>query len=145
MCSSLLQGLRQTRLYIANGVCLFVSWLFARIALFLWFFKHMWDHQTEIAELRQDVQTLILTVPPLLFVLNVFWFTKILKGLLKLLRGQDAKVCCQQYIDASTCRAMCVCSWRHLSVACTWSQMPAILCYGHDQLPASVLTAMTCS
>lgn len=85
-------GLRKSNIYIANGVCLFVSWLFARISLFLWFFKHMWDHQTEIAELRRDVQGLILTVPPLLFILNVFWFTKIVKGLLKLLSGQHAKV-----------------------------------------------------
>jgi hypothetical protein len=30
---------------------------------------------------------LIYLVPPTLFVLNVFWFVKILKGALKLLRG----------------------------------------------------------
>ena len=53
----------------------------------------MWDHRAEIADLRTDVQVLILTVPPLLFILNVFWFGKIVRGLYKLLRGRLAKVC----------------------------------------------------
>ncbi len=92
-----MQGWRSARIYKVNGICLFVSWLFARIILFVWFFKHMWDHRTDIADLRTDVQCLVLTVPPLLFILNVLWFGKIVKGLVKLLRGQLAKVghlCC---------------------------------------------------
>ena len=52
----------------------------------------MWQHRSDIADLRTDVRVLILTVPPLLFVLNVFWFGKIVRGLVKLLRGQLAKV-----------------------------------------------------
>ena len=88
-----MQGWRSARIYTVNGVCLFVSWLFARIVLFVWFFNHMWTHRADIAELRTDVKCLVLTVPPLLFVLNVFWFGKIVRGLLKLLRGQLAKVC----------------------------------------------------
>lgn len=71
---------------------MFASWLFARIILFLWFFKHMWEHRSDIADLRTDVKALILTVPPLLFILNVFWFGKIVRGLMKLLKGQLAKV-----------------------------------------------------
>lgn len=86
------QGWRSARIYTVNGVCLFASWLFARIVLFLWFFKHMWEHRSDIAELRTHVMVLILTVPPLLFVLNVFWFGKIVRGLIKLLTGQLAKV-----------------------------------------------------
>lgn len=84
-------GWRSAPIYKVNGVCLFVSWLFGRIVLFMWFFKHMWDHRAEIADLRTDVQILILTVPPLLFILNVFWFGKIVRGLYKLLRGRLAK------------------------------------------------------
>ncbi|KAL3143270.1 hypothetical protein ABBQ38_002115 [Trebouxia sp. C0009 RCD-2024] len=84
-------GWRSARIYTVNGVCLFASWLFARIVLFLWFFKHMWEHRSDIAELRTHVMVLILTVPPLLFVLNVFWFGKIVRGLIKLLTGQLAK------------------------------------------------------
>lgn len=87
-----LQGWRSARIYTVNGVCLFASWLCARIILFLWFFKHMWQHRSQIADLRTDVTILVLTVPPLLFVLNVFWFGKIVRGLMKLLRGQLAKV-----------------------------------------------------
>ena len=86
------QGWRSARIYTINGVCLFGTWLFARIILFLWFFKHMWEHRSDIADLRTDVKALILTVPPLLFVLNVFWFGKIVRGLMKLLKGQLAKV-----------------------------------------------------
>lgn len=91
------QGWRSARIYTVNGVCLFVSWLFARIVLFVWFFNHMWTHRADVADLRTDVKCLVLTVPPLLFVLNVFWFGKIVRGLLKLLRGQLAKVCCLLY------------------------------------------------
>lgn len=52
----------------------------------------MWQHRSQIADLRTDVTILVLTVPPLLFILNVFWFGKIVRGLMKLLRGQLAKV-----------------------------------------------------
>ena len=87
-----MQGWRSARIYTVNGVCLFASWLFARIILFMWFFKHMWQHRSDIADLRTEVMVLILTVPPLLFILNVFWFGKIVRGLVKLLKGQLAKV-----------------------------------------------------
>lgn len=84
-------GWRSAPIYTVNGVCLFATWLLARIVLFLWFFKHMWEHRSDISDLRTDVMVLILTVPPLLFVLNVFWFGKIVRGLVKLLKGQLAK------------------------------------------------------
>ena len=73
---------------------MFVFWFVGRIMLFLWFFNHMWQHQLQIADLRKDVQLLVATVPPLLFMLNVFWFGKIVKGLVKLVQGQHAKVGC---------------------------------------------------
>ena len=80
--------------YTVNGVCLAVSWLLIRILLFLWFFVHAWNHRAETAELRGPTILLITIVPALLFGLNVFWFTKILRGVIKLLSGQLRQVGC---------------------------------------------------
>lgn len=85
-------GLRSAPIYALNGVCMFTFWFVGRIVLFMWFFQHMWQHQAQIRDLRSDVQLLMATVPPFLFVLNVFWFGKIVKGLVKLLRGQLSKL-----------------------------------------------------
>lgn len=79
---------RGTKTYTVNGVCLAVSWLLVRILLFLWFFIHAWNHRAETAELRGPAILLITIVPALLFGLNVFWFTKILRGVIKLISGQ---------------------------------------------------------
>lgn len=87
-----MQGLKAAPIYTINGICMFLSWFTGRILLFMWFFHHMWQHRLLIADLRQDVQLLIATVPILLFVLNVFWFGKIVKGLLKLLQGELSQV-----------------------------------------------------
>ena len=87
-----MQGLKAAPIYTINGICMFLSWFAGRILLFMWFFCHMWQHRLLIADLRQDVQLLIARVPVLLFVLNVFWFGKIVKGLMKLLQGELSQV-----------------------------------------------------
>ena len=113
--------------YTLNGVCLAVSWLLVRILLFLWFFVHAWNHRAETAQLRGPAILLITIVPALLFGLNVFWFTKILRGVVKLLSGQLRQVgfcCCG---NASSMAIWCQCC----SVCCrmmmlTWDPELAI-------------------
>ena len=90
--------------YTANGVCLAVSWLLVRILLFLWFFVHAWHHRAETAELRGPAILLITIVPALLFGLNVFWFTKILRGVMKLLSGQLRQVGCYHLLLLRHCQ-----------------------------------------
>lgn len=96
--SCVLQGMRSAPSYVVNGVCMFLFWFVGRIMLFMWFFHHMWQHESQIRDLQPNVQLLMATVPPLLFILNIFWFGKIVKGLIKLLQGQLGKVIVQPTI-----------------------------------------------
>jgi hypothetical protein len=85
-------GMRFSGAYTANGVCMTVTWFVGRIVLFLWFFMHMWNHRGQLSLLAPPALVLVLLVPPLLFALNVWWFTKILRGIAKLLGGTLSKV-----------------------------------------------------
>lgn len=107
-----MQGWRQMKRYTWNGVSLFVSWFFIRIVLFLWFFKHEWDHRHEIRDLCWSAIALVTIVPPLLFGLNVFWFTKILRGMLKLMSGQIHTV----GVPSQVVSMLQSCSWCLLAV-----------------------------
>ncbi|KAK7305582.1 hypothetical protein VNO77_43488 [Canavalia gladiata] len=78
-------GLKNSKLYIWNGVALFFGWLVARIFLFIFFFIHMWIHFDEVKEIYPLGFYSLLVVPPVLAVLNVFWFWKITKGMVKTL------------------------------------------------------------
>jgi hypothetical protein len=85
-------GMRFSGAYTVNGVCMTVTWFVGRIVLFLWFFMHMWNHRGQLSLLAPPALVLVLLVPPLLFALNVWWFTKILRGIAKLLGGTLSKV-----------------------------------------------------
>jgi hypothetical protein len=76
-----------SRVYLANGVALFFSWLVGRIMAQLYMFGHLWQHRGEISLLTPAGRALVIGVPPILFSLNMWWFTKICKGVLKLLSG----------------------------------------------------------
>ncbi|KAL4424130.1 hypothetical protein ABPG75_001431 [Micractinium tetrahymenae] len=78
-------GWKDHPIYTANGMALLLSWLVARILLFLKFFQHVATHLHEFHLISPLSRWLIYLVPPTLFVLNVFWFTKIFKGVIKLL------------------------------------------------------------
>ncbi|KAK9844819.1 hypothetical protein WJX74_007230 [Apatococcus lobatus] len=84
-------GWRNTQQYFVNGIALFVTWTLGREVLFLWFFTVLWQHRSEMALCNFPIRLLVLGVPPLLFALNTFWFTKICRGVFKLLRGQLKK------------------------------------------------------
>ena len=91
-CVCYLQGWRNSRAYFVNGIVLFISWTIGRELLFLWFFRLMWRHRSEMALCNFPIRILVLGVPPLLFALNTFWFSKICRGVFKLLNGQLKKV-----------------------------------------------------
>jgi hypothetical protein len=86
-------GLKDSRIYLVNGLLMLKAWLIARIALFLFLFKHLADHWMEIAAEELPTWCLLLLVggPPILFVMNVFWLVKIVQGAVKLLTSSRKK------------------------------------------------------
>ncbi|XP_028768849.1 transmembrane protein 56 [Neltuma alba] len=78
-------GLKNSKLYIGNGIALFLGWLLARIILFIFFFIHMWIHFDEVKTVFPLGFYSLLVVPPMLAIMNIFWFWKIAKGLVKTL------------------------------------------------------------
>ncbi|KAI7845956.1 hypothetical protein COHA_000502 [Chlorella ohadii] len=83
-------GWKEHPVYTANGVALLLSWMVARVLLFLKFFHHVAAHHHEFSLITPLSRWLIYTVPITLFCLNVFWFYKILLGALKLFIGPKA-------------------------------------------------------
>lgn len=80
-----LAGLKSSKLYIWNGVALFFGWLVARIFLFMFLFYHIGTHLNEVKEVFLFGFYTLIMVPSVLAVLNIFWFWKIAKGLVKTL------------------------------------------------------------
>ncbi|XP_004500412.1 uncharacterized protein [Cicer arietinum] len=80
-----ISGLKSSKLYIWNGVALFFGWLVARIFLFMYLFTHLWTHFDEVKEVFPMGFYSLLAVPPVLSMMNLFWFWKIAKGMVKTL------------------------------------------------------------
>lgn len=78
-------GLKNSKLYVYNGVALFFGWLIARILLFIYFFYHMFTHFDQVKKVYTLGFYSLLTAPPALAIMNVFWFLKIARGLVKTL------------------------------------------------------------
>lgn len=78
-------GLKSSNLYVCNGIALFFGWLVARILLFIFFFYHMIIHFDEVKKIFPLGFYSLLMVPPVLAMMNAFWFWKIAKGLIKTL------------------------------------------------------------
>ncbi|XWS11470.1 hypothetical protein CRYUN_Cryun37aG0000800 [Craigia yunnanensis] len=76
-------GQKSSTIYVYNGIALFFGWLIARIFLFIYFFAHMLNHFDQVKKIFPLGFYSLLTVPPLLALMNVVWFWKILKGLIK--------------------------------------------------------------
>ncbi|XP_042959641.1 TLC domain-containing protein 4-B isoform X1 [Carya illinoinensis] len=76
-------GQKNSSLYIFNGVALFLGWLVARILLFIYFFVHMFIHFDQVKKVFPLGFYSLLVVPPVLAVMNVYWFWKIAKGFIK--------------------------------------------------------------
>jgi len=80
-----LAGRKGSKLYLYNGLALFVGWLIARIILFAYFFAHMYLHFDQVRSVFPLGFYSILTVPPVLSLMNLLWFCKICKGMVKTL------------------------------------------------------------
>ncbi|KAJ1702769.1 hypothetical protein LUZ63_002548 [Rhynchospora breviuscula] len=84
-------GLKRSKAYVLNGVAMFVAWLVARILLFIYLFYHIYKHHDQICMLHPFGYFLSLTIPVILFAMNLTWFMKILRGLKKTLTKKQAK------------------------------------------------------
>ncbi|CAO2182532.1 unnamed protein product, partial [Urochloa humidicola] len=78
-------GQKTCSLYLYNGVALFVGWLVARIILFMYLFTHMYFHYDQARSIFTLGFYSLVAVPSTVSVMNVFWFWKILKGMVKTL------------------------------------------------------------
>lgn len=78
-------GLKNSKLYLLNGIALTVGWLLARIVLFFYLFSHMYAHFDQVRTMFDLGFYSLLAVPSTLAGMNVFWFWKILRGLVKTL------------------------------------------------------------
>ncbi|KAL0458985.1 UNVERIFIED_CONTAM: TLC domain-containing protein 4-B [Sesamum latifolium] len=85
-------GLKNSKLYIYNGVALFFGWLAARIIIFLFFFYHMFIHFDQVKKVVPLGFYSLLTIPPTMAMMNVFWFMKIARGTLKVLSKAKHKL-----------------------------------------------------
>ncbi|KAH7427156.1 hypothetical protein KP509_10G032100 [Ceratopteris richardii] len=78
-----LSGMKNSRLYLYNGLMLFFSWLFARVLLFVYLFSHIYLHYEQVKEIFPAGFYYLFIAPPALALMNVLWFYKILKGLIR--------------------------------------------------------------
>lgn len=84
-------GMKSSPLYLLNGVMIFLMWIVARVLLFPPFFYVVWLQREDIKLMSYWSSFLLFTFPALLTVLNLYWFGKITKGVLKLLKGGSGK------------------------------------------------------
>ncbi|KAJ4751081.1 hypothetical protein LUZ62_085486 [Rhynchospora pubera] len=80
-----LAGKKSSTLYLYNGLAMFFGWLVARILLFAYFFPHLYFHFDEVKNTFPLGPYPLVTVPSVLALMNLFWFSKILKGAIKTL------------------------------------------------------------
>ncbi|KAH7287194.1 hypothetical protein KP509_32G043100 [Ceratopteris richardii] len=78
-------GMKRTRAYTINGVSLFFGWMMARVLLFVYLFIHLYGHFDQVRKLSRGPHYCLLIVPPCLAIMNIAWFFKIVKGMLKTL------------------------------------------------------------
>ncbi|KAF5190426.1 Transmembrane protein 56-b [Thalictrum thalictroides] len=76
-------GLKRSNAYLINGVVIFLSWLVARVLLFGYLFYHVYLHYSQIQQMHIFGIMLVFIVPLVLSVMNLIWFSKIIKGLRK--------------------------------------------------------------
>ncbi|KAH9606936.1 hypothetical protein KSS87_009331 [Heliosperma pusillum] len=78
-------GLKRSHAYLINGIVIFLAWLVARILLFVYMFFHVYLHYDQVMQMHVFGCFLVFGVPSVLAAMNLMWFGKILKGLMKTL------------------------------------------------------------
>uniref|UniRef100_A0A0C9RP68 TSA: Wollemia nobilis Ref_Wollemi_Transcript_6215_1392 transcribed RNA sequence n=1 Tax=Wollemia nobilis TaxID=56998 RepID=A0A0C9RP68_9CONI len=76
-------GQKNSKAYIINGVAMFFAWLFARIILFIYLFVHMYQHYEEVKLIFPAGFYFLFIAPPILALMNMYWFLRITIGLKK--------------------------------------------------------------
>lgn len=84
-------GQKKSKAYVCNGVALFFWWLVARVLLFVYFFYHMYTHFDQVKEVYPLGFYSLITVPPVLAMMNLLWFWKIARGLIRTLTRKGHK------------------------------------------------------
>lgn len=84
-------GRKNSKAYVINGVAMFVIWLVARIVLFMYLFYHILTNYDQVKQMDTFACLLISAAPTILFVLNVIWFYKIIRGLKKMMAKRHAE------------------------------------------------------
>ncbi|XP_078437133.1 uncharacterized protein LOC144707766 [Wolffia australiana] len=74
-------GLKRSKLYIVNGIAIFLTWLGARLLLFMFLFYHLYSHYDQVKQMDSFAFIIVFAVPSVLAVMNIIWFGKILRGL----------------------------------------------------------------
>ena len=80
-----ISGLKRSNVYLINGVFIFFGWLMARILLFVYMFHHVYIHYSQVIQMHSVGYFLVFVVPCALSIMNLMWFGKIIKGLIKML------------------------------------------------------------
>eukprot|EP00249_Psilotum_nudum_P010174 c22381_g3_i1 orf=463-1269(+) len=78
-------GLKNSKAYVINGVLLFLGWMMARVLLFVYFFLHIYLHYDQVREIFPPGFYFLFIAPPLLALMNLFWFYKIVRGMIRML------------------------------------------------------------
>ncbi|CAN8308161.1 unnamed protein product [Cochlearia groenlandica] len=76
-------GQKGSKAYTVNGIALFFGWLVARILLFIYLFVHMYFHFHQVKQVFPLGFYTIITISPALTTMNLIWFWKITKGMIK--------------------------------------------------------------
>ncbi|KAG1677488.1 hypothetical protein FOA52_001944 [Chlamydomonas sp. UWO 241] len=80
-------GMKSSPVYIYNGLGIFFCWILFRLVSFVPFFYNIWVQRAQLAIVHPMCVFIMYTFPPALTLLNVWWFTKIVKGVMKGLSG----------------------------------------------------------
>ncbi|XVF27217.1 hypothetical protein REPUB_Repub14bG0088000 [Reevesia pubescens] len=78
-------GMKRSSAYLINGVVIFFAWLIARVLLFGYMFYHVYLHYMQVIKMHTFGYVLVFGVPSVLATMNLMWFGKIIKGLVKTL------------------------------------------------------------
>ncbi|XP_022994862.1 transmembrane protein 56-like [Cucurbita maxima] len=76
-------GMKRSCAYLINGFVIFFAWLVARILLFGYTFYHVYLHYDQVIKMHVIGYILVFGVPTVLGMMNLMWFGKIVKGLMK--------------------------------------------------------------
>ncbi|XP_022723423.1 transmembrane protein 56-B-like isoform X1 [Durio zibethinus] len=85
-------GMKRSSAYLINGVVIFFAWLIARVLLFGYLFYHVYLHYQQVIKMHTFGYVLVFVVPSVLATMNLVWFGKIIKGLVRTLAKRQRRI-----------------------------------------------------